>query len=88
VATPAAALEHVKIIGAEIRRLDEVMQGFLKFTRSEDLKLQPISLGALVAEVVRVVEPECRQSGVAIRVEGFDGLPTSTATRRCCGRHC
>jgi signal transduction histidine kinase len=76
VAAPAAAaLDHVKIIAAEIRRLDEVMQGFLKFTRSEDLKLQPISLAALISEVVRVVEPECRQSGVTVRVEGFDGLP-------------
>jgi signal transduction histidine kinase len=69
------ALEHVKIIGAEIRRLDDVMQGFLKFTRSEDLKLQAISLGALVAEVLGVVEPECGRSRVAIRTEGFDGLP-------------
>jgi signal transduction histidine kinase len=74
VAAPAA-LEHVKIIGAEIRRLDEVMQGFLKFTRSEDLKLQPISLATLIGEVVRVVEPECRQSGVTVRVESLEGLP-------------
>ena len=72
---PSGALEHVKIIAAEIRRLDEVMQGFLKFTRSEDLKLQPISLATLVAEVVRVVEPECRQAGVTIRTEGFEALP-------------
>ncbi len=73
---PSAALEHVKIIGAEIRRLDEVMQGFLKFTRSEDLKLQPIDLEGLVSEVVRVVEPECGQAGVAIRTEGFQALPS------------
>lgn len=69
------ALEHVKIIGNEIRRLDAVMQGFLKFTRSEDLKLQPISLGVLVGEVVGVVEPECGQAHVAIRTEGFDSVP-------------
>src|SRR3989441_9367141 len=30
---PAAALKHVDVIAAEIRRLDEVVQGFLKFTR-------------------------------------------------------
>ena len=30
------ALEHVEIIESEIRRLDEVVQGFLKFTRPED----------------------------------------------------
>ena len=38
---PAAqsALEHVEVIESEIRRLDGVVQGFLKFTRPEDLRL-------------------------------------------------
>jgi signal transduction histidine kinase len=74
-ATLGPALDHVKIIGGEIRRLDEVMQGFLKFTRTEDLKLQAIPLRSLVEEVVKVVEPECGQAGVTIRIEGFDALP-------------
>ncbi len=51
------------------------MQGFLKFTRSEDLKLQELSLGSLVDEVVRVVEPECGKAGVTIKTEGFTQLP-------------
>ena len=47
-APPPEALQHVDVIADEIRRLDEVVQGFLKFTRPEDLKLQPVSLvGAL-----------------------------------------
>ena len=37
--------QHVDVIANEIRRLDEVVQGFLKFTRPEDLKLQPVGLG-------------------------------------------
>ena len=69
------ALEHVKIISGEIHRLDQVMQGFLKFTRSEDLKLQDLALGGLVDEIVRVVEPECGKAGVTIKTEGFDKLP-------------
>ena len=39
-----AALQHVDVIAGEIRRLDEVVQGFLKFARPEDLKLQPVQL--------------------------------------------
>jgi signal transduction histidine kinase len=70
-----AALEHVRIISSEIQRLDQVMQGFLKFHRSEDLKLQPISLAALVGEVVRVIEPECSRSGVQVVTEGLDRVP-------------
>src|SRR5688572_10268234 len=31
------ALQHADIIESEIRRLDEVVQGFLKFTRPDDL---------------------------------------------------
>jgi signal transduction histidine kinase len=69
------ALEHVKIISGEIRRLDQVMQGFLKFTRSDDLKLQELPLGSLVDEVVRVVEPECAKAGVTVKAEGFSQLP-------------
>ena len=41
------ALAHVEIIESEIRRLDEVVQGFLKFTRPEELRLQPVLLASL-----------------------------------------
>ena len=69
--TPAveAALEHVGIIETEIRRLDEVVQGFLKFTRPEDLRLQPVSLRALFDEIVHVVQPEAESHHVKISVE-------------------
>jgi signal transduction histidine kinase/HAMP domain-containing protein len=71
----APALEHVRVISSEIQRLDQVMQGFLKFTRSEDLKLQAISPGALIREVVRVVAPECAAARVVVTQDGFDHLP-------------
>ena len=34
-----------------IRRLDEVVQGFLKFTRPEDLRLQPVRVATLLEEL-------------------------------------
>ena len=72
------ALEHVRIISAEIQRLDQVMQGLLRFTRSEDLKPQTLSLAALVDEVVGVIRPECEAAGVHVVVEGVDRLPPIT----------
>ena len=63
------ALEHVDVIANEIHRLDEVVQGFLKFSRPEDLKLQPVDLAALVDEVVPIVRPEAERAGVALVVE-------------------
>jgi signal transduction histidine kinase len=63
------ALQHVDVIAREIKRLDEVLQGFLKFTRPEDLKLQPVNLGDLISEVVSIVTPEAEQRRVHITVE-------------------
>ena len=71
--TPAVeALQHVDVIANEIRRLDEVVQGFLKFSRPEDLKLQPVSLAALFDEVVPIVQPEADRAKVTLVVEHQD----------------
>jgi signal transduction histidine kinase len=67
-----AALQHVDVIAGEIRRLDEVVQGFLKFSRPEDLKLQPVPVAALLAEVVPILEPEAKRTGVALNVACAD----------------
>jgi signal transduction histidine kinase len=69
VASASAALEHVDVIANEIRRLDQVLQGFLKFTRPEDLKLQPLRLAKLIDEVVPIVRPEAEQRRVALAVD-------------------
>jgi signal transduction histidine kinase len=66
--TAVAALQHVDVIAGEIRRLDEVVQGFLKFSRPEDLRLQPVQLQALFDEIVPIVRPEAERAGVALRV--------------------
>jgi signal transduction histidine kinase len=68
------AMEHVDVIAHEIRRLDEVVQGFLKFTRPEDLKLQPLALKALLDEIVPIVRPEADRTNVQLIVS-CDGAP-------------
>lgn len=69
------ALEHVQIIENEIRRLDEVVQGFLKFTRPEDLRLQPVRLAALLEDLVPVITPEASKHGVRIVLDCPSSLP-------------
>jgi signal transduction histidine kinase len=64
------ALKHVDVIFNEIRRLDGVVQSFLKFTRPEDLKLERVPLAPLLDEVLRVVQPEALRHGVEIVIEG------------------
>ena len=68
-AESAEALEHVEVIANEIRRLDEVVQGFLKFARPEDLKLQPIHLATLLDEVAPIVRPEAERAGVTLVID-------------------
>ena len=70
---PTAALQHVDVIAGEIGRLDGVVQGFLKFTRAEDLTLQPVRLAALFDEVVPIVRPEAERAGVELVVECGEG---------------
>ena len=67
-----ALMTHVAIIGDEIRRLDHVVQGFLRFSRPEELQLEPVEIEALLSDVADVVRPQAEQSGtqVVMRVEG------------------
>jgi signal transduction histidine kinase len=67
-------LEHVEIIEREIRRLDEVVQGFLKFTRPEDLRLEPVRVRPLLEEILPVIETEARKNGVKVTLD----VPSST----------
>ena len=70
-----AALEHVSVIGGEIRRLDQVVQGFLKFMRPEDLKLQPVSVRDLLQGIARVVAPDAAASNIRVIVDCGLNMP-------------
>lgn len=71
----APALDHVHVIGGEVQRLDRVMQGFIKFTRPEDLTLRSIAVSSLVDDVVRVIGPECKNANVTVETRGLDRVP-------------
>jgi signal transduction histidine kinase len=70
----AEAMQHVEVIANEIRRLDEVVQGFLKFSRPEDLKLQPVGLAPLLDEIVPIVKPEAERVGAELIIQ-CEGAP-------------
>ena len=69
------ALDHVSVIEGEIRRLDEVVQGFLKFTRPEDLRLQPVKLNALFDEILPVIETEAAKHVVRVTLDSAASVP-------------
>ena len=76
-ATPMVkgALQHVELIEGEVRRLDEVLQSFLKFTRPEELKPAPVDLNELLDEALPLVESEARASGVKVVRDTPASLP-------------
>src|SRR5581483_10195192 len=71
----ADAMQHVEIIENEIRRLDEVVQGFLKFTRPEELKLQPVRVNQIFEEILPLVEPEAERNKVKVEVDAPADVP-------------
>jgi signal transduction histidine kinase len=67
--------ESVAIIAATLRRLDEMLQGLLKFTRPEELHLQAVALWAVVDAMLPIVQAEAQKTGVEIQVDCPADLP-------------
>ncbi len=76
---PPRVAKHLDIISHEIQRLDQVVNGFLKFARPDELKLQPIQLDAVMSDVVTTVSPEAERAGVTVRTECPRDLPEINA---------
>ena len=71
----SGAREHLDVIASEIRRLDEVITGFVRFIRPEELQLHPVNVQAVIAEVIALVEPDARRNAITCRMEVASGLP-------------
>jgi signal transduction histidine kinase len=67
---------HMDVIGAEIKRLDRVVQTLVDFTRPVELRLVDVDLRKLVDEVVALASPEAERHTVRIeRQVGPEPLP-------------
>jgi PAS domain S-box-containing protein len=74
-AGPPDAQSSLDTLEQEIRRLDRVIQGFLKFTRPEDLQLTSVTLPELLEEVVQLVSAEAEALGIVIAADVSTALP-------------
>ncbi|MGH7333213.1 MAG: ATP-binding protein [Candidatus Rokuibacteriota bacterium] len=68
----------LEVIGGEIRRLDRVVQGFLKFARPQELKLTAVDLNVLVSSITSLLEEEWRPTGLRVALALSPGLPAVT----------
>jgi signal transduction histidine kinase len=64
---------HVEVIAQEIRRLDERIQGFLKFVRPDEVKFGPVSISSMLGAVLDSVQPEAQRAGVSLNRGCTDG---------------
>ena len=60
------AFPHLDVIAGEIRKLDDRIQGFLKFVRPEEVSFGPVPLAPLVGNVLAAVGPEAERAGVTV----------------------
>jgi signal transduction histidine kinase len=71
----AEAQQSLDVIGSEIRRLDRVVQGFLRFMRPQEISFKALDLNALLASVVALLEAEWQNRGVRFAIELNPQLP-------------
>jgi signal transduction histidine kinase len=57
---------HIDVIGAEIRRLDRVVQTLVDFTRPMELRLHETDLRKLVEDVIMLASPDAEKHGVHV----------------------
>ena len=63
------ALQHVSVIADQVRRLDAVTQGLMKFTRAEVLHLQAIELSGVIDRIRPVLETEAAKHGIELQID-------------------
>lgn len=69
----------LEVIGSEIRRLDRVVQGFLRFMRPQELSLKALDLNVLLGSLVALLEAEWHSRGVHFVSELDPRLPHTAA---------
>lgn len=69
------ALRKFDLLEREVRRLEEIVQSFLRFSRGLDLKLVRASLNPVVAEVLELALPELEKKSIRLRSALEPALP-------------
>ena len=70
---------RLNIAHAEMRRLDGIVQNFLRFSRPPALHLQQVAPNDLLRHIFALVEPEARERHIEIVLDLAEPLPVITA---------
>jgi PAS domain S-box-containing protein len=66
---------HLDVLDEQIGRLDRVIQGFLKFTRPEELHLDSVPLEEVLEGVLRLISGEAEKNGIQLVADIGANLP-------------
>ncbi len=78
-ALAAKVSRRLNIARAEMRRLDGIVQNFLRFSRPPALHLEQVVPNDLLQHIFALVEPEARERDIELVLSLADSLPTITA---------
>ncbi len=70
---------RLNIARTEMRRLEGIVQNFLRFSRPPALYLQPVQPNDLLRHLFSLVEPEAREHGIALALDLEEPLPAISA---------
>jgi signal transduction histidine kinase len=75
-ATPreVRTVRRLKIMAAEVQRLETIIQSFLRFTERHELNLREASLNGLLEDLEEFITPEAQKNKVATRLGLDPGL--------------
>lgn len=69
-------VQKIERIRRETRRLQDILEDFLRFARVQELEREPADLNAVVDELRDFCEPQCAVEGVVLRTQYDESLPT------------
>jgi signal transduction histidine kinase len=65
------ARERLDVIGSEVARMEVILRDYLSFSRPlDDLRSQPVDLGAIADDVITVLDARAEVAGVRLRRSG------------------
>ena len=67
----ARAVKRLRVMVAEVGRLERILQSFLRFTERHELDLKPGSFNDLLEELAEFIGPEAEALGIRVRL-GLD----------------
>lgn len=70
-------LSRIAVLRGEVRRLEEVLEDFLRYARRHQLELRKQNVNDILSEILDFVTPEASQGGIRIR-RGLDPQLKST----------